>query len=232
MGYTRERFNMDHAEAARKFAVEQYILGELSETEREEFERHFFECTECAEGLEAGTVLVANAKSVLREAQFPERRAAVRERKSWFSFSGWGFAPAAALAGCAILAVLTGYQNLVQIPALEGRAASGDMVIAPAISVRAARSAQGLTFSKQSGMMSVTVAHEWEEPYTRYQGEIERAGGPAVAKAEIPATPGDITITAALGRFAPGSYSLNLYGLREGSAERKQVARIPFSLTE
>ena len=55
---------MDHAEATRKFAAEQYLLGELTEQEQEEFELHFFSCPDCAETVEAGAALVANAKAV------------------------------------------------------------------------------------------------------------------------------------------------------------------------
>jgi hypothetical protein len=82
-------------------------------------------------------------------------------------------------------------------------------------------------------MMSVTVAHEWDEAYSRYQGELERAADHAViAKAEIADTPGNITVSVGTRRFPTGSYLLNLYGLREGSAERTSVARVAIKLTE
>ncbi len=58
---------MDHWEATRNFAVEQYLLGELSETQRDEFEHHFFDCPECAEGVVTAAILVANARAVFRE---------------------------------------------------------------------------------------------------------------------------------------------------------------------
>jgi anti-sigma factor RsiW len=56
---------MDHAEATRKSAAEQYLLGEMSEEEALEFERHFFACADCAEAVEAGAALAANARKVL-----------------------------------------------------------------------------------------------------------------------------------------------------------------------
>jgi anti-sigma factor RsiW len=220
---------MDHAEAARRFAAEQYLLGELPEADREAFEAHFFECQECAEALETGTTLVANARAVFREPAIRERREPAREKKKWFRLPDWSFAPVAALAGCAVLAVLAGYQNLVQIPALRG---GPEFSLAPAVMVRAARS-EGLTFSKRNGIMSVTVAHEWDEAYSRYRGEFERAADHAViAKAEIAETPGNITMSAGTKRFPTGSYFLNLYGLHDGSGERTPVARVAITLTE
>lgn len=55
---------MDHTEAVRKLAVEQYLLGELSGRELEEFEEHFFGCPECVEALEIGTGFMKDARGV------------------------------------------------------------------------------------------------------------------------------------------------------------------------
>jgi len=219
---------MDHAEATRRFAVEQYLLGELSDPEQEEFEEHFFVCPDCAALLETGSTFIANAQAVFRESE-ARRASPVRERKTWFLFPGWSLAPAAALAGCAILAVITGYQNLVEIPALR----QPGLAMAPAVSVRAARALQDLSFSKRSGILSLTVAHEWEEAYAGYQAEIERAADHRIiSTAEITGTPEDIMVTSGLERFATGSYFLNLYGLRTGPAARTAIARVPFTLTQ
>jgi hypothetical protein len=223
---------MDHSEATRDFAVEQYLLGDLKEVRRDEFEDHFFDCPECAEDVKAGTILVDNLKAVFREQVAMENHAAVPKRFKWLPFAGWGFMPAAPIAACAILVALAGYQNLVQLPAMRAHAVSSRLVLSPAIFVRAARAQQGLTFSKRNGIMSVTVAHEWEEPYSRYEAEIERASDHhVISKAEIGATPSDITILTGLQQFETGSYFLNLYGVRTGSA-RTPVARVPLTLME
>ena len=224
---------MEHSEASKNFAVERYILGELGETQRDEFENHYFDCPECAEDLKEATILVANVKAVFSEEKINESRAAVPKRIQWLPFAGWSLIPAVPIAGCVTLAVLAGYQNLVQIPAMRAHTVSNQLVLTPAILVRAARAQQGLTFSKRNGIMSVTIAHEWEEIYSRYQIEIERASDRQVnSKAEIAAASSDLTASAGLQGFETGLYFLSLYGVHEGSMERTQVARVPVTITE
>jgi len=129
--------------------------------------------------------------------------------------------------------VVAGYQNLVQIPALRQSAGSGDLAMAPAITIRAARAPQGVTFGKGNGIITLTVVHEWEESYSRYTAEIEQAADHRVVlNTGIAAMPGDLAIAMRPERLETGLYVLTIYGLREGSAERTAVARVPFTLTE
>jgi hypothetical protein len=222
---------MDHVEATRRMAAEQYLLDEMSAAEREEFEEHFFACDECADAVETGTVLVTNARAIFQET--PERRRLVAEKKPWFGWlwQGWSLAPGLAMAGCALLAVLVGYQNFVQIPGLRRQAESGEFAMMAAIPVRAARSAQELTLSKHTGLLTLRAVHEWEDSYPRYEATIERASGEVLLKTESPATQEDLTISLRPERLQAGQYTLVIYGLTEGS-EKKVVQRVPFQLTE
>src|SRR5258708_5386036 len=85
---------MDHAEAVNSQAVERYLLGQMADSETELFEMHFFECTECTEEIESGTLLAENVRAV-----FTHRLA-----KSW---------------AAAVLAVITVYQSGLVVPALR-----------------------------------------------------------------------------------------------------------------
>src|SRR5579872_4049465 len=58
---------MDHTEAVRSNAAERYAIGDLPLVEVEEFERHFFECSQCSEELRTLSVLVTNARAVFSE---------------------------------------------------------------------------------------------------------------------------------------------------------------------
>jgi hypothetical protein len=137
------------------------------------------------------------------------------------------------LAGCLLMLLVVGYQNMVQIPALLHRNESGALAMAPAVPVRAARRQQALTFSRRKGMLSLTIAHEWEQAYSGYAAEIERSKDHRVVlKTEIAATAADLSVSALPEGLETGPYTLTIYGLREGSTEKTAVARVPFTLTE
>jgi len=217
---------MDHAEAARKLAVEQYLLGELSGPQREEFEEHFFDCPECVEALEMGAGLMQNARAVFQE-EGTLRPAGQRIRWDWDFWAGRRWAPTAAMAGWALACILAGYQFL------GSSSQSGAFVIAPAVSVEATRAAQALTFSRRQPVIAINVRHEWEETYSGYQGEIERgADHRIVSSSKIASASGDFAISMRPNGFAPGAYVLTFYGLREGKAEKTPLERVPFTLTE
>ena len=217
---------MDHAEAARKLAVEQYLLGELSGPERQEFEEHFFDCPECVEALEMGAGFMQNARAVFQEDR-ALRPAREKIRWNWAFWTGWRLAPAAAVAGWAVACVLAGYHFL------GSSSASSPFVIAPAVTVQATRATQSLTFSRRQSIIALTVPHEWEETYSSYQGEIERGVDHRVLwSSKVAAAPGDFAITIQPKGLGLGSYVLTLYGLREGTAEKTAVERVPFTLTE
>jgi hypothetical protein len=62
---------MDHAEAIKMGAVERYMLADLSVSEVEEFERHFFDCPQCSEELRTLSILRENARAVFIENSTP-----------------------------------------------------------------------------------------------------------------------------------------------------------------
>jgi hypothetical protein len=107
---------MDHKEAIRLQAAEKYVLGELRGTLREEFEEHFFDCAECAEGMKAAAIFVDNSREVLRQGarNVPqEQTGSIWER--WF---GW-LKPAIAVPAFALLLLALGYQSFVTVPRLK-----------------------------------------------------------------------------------------------------------------
>src|SRR5262245_40943991 len=110
---------MEHSEAIDMKAAERYVLGDLSVSEVEEFERHFFDCPQCSEELRMLSVLQENARAVFVE-PIPGPRAEpvqvpvpapvpVRESTSWWSGLAaiwrqpWAIAPALAAVVLAVL---------------------------------------------------------------------------------------------------------------------------------
>ncbi len=62
---------MNHSEAIESFAVAAYLLGDLSETQRNAFEMHYIDCPLCAEAVWAGTKMFAAGREAVKS---PERK--------------------------------------------------------------------------------------------------------------------------------------------------------------
>src|SRR5258706_13906018 len=84
---------MDHNEAIQLQVAVKYVLGELSPVQREEYEEHYFDCSECASDLKAAATFVDAAREVLRqETASSLAKDSVAARGGWL---GW-FQPVAA----------------------------------------------------------------------------------------------------------------------------------------
>src|SRR5438045_3517943 len=58
---------MEHRDALTTNASDRYLLGEMSEPERFDFEAHYFECVECAADVRAGHALARGVRAVCAE---------------------------------------------------------------------------------------------------------------------------------------------------------------------
>jgi hypothetical protein len=56
---------MSHDQAVSSQAAERYILGELTQSERDAFEGHYFDCSTCFEQVELGAQFLGRAREVL-----------------------------------------------------------------------------------------------------------------------------------------------------------------------
>jgi hypothetical protein len=59
---------INHEDAAMNLMAEKYLLGELTESEREAYEDHLFSCQACFEQVKAGTELVSHLRQIGAEA--------------------------------------------------------------------------------------------------------------------------------------------------------------------
>jgi Putative zinc-finger len=111
---------MDHNEAIQLQAAVKYVLGELSPVQREEYEEHYFDCSECAIDLKAMAAFADTAREVLRE-----ERACSLAKDLAPARGGWlrWFQPMTAVpVFAALLLLIVGYQNAVTIPHLKNTA--------------------------------------------------------------------------------------------------------------
>jgi hypothetical protein len=107
---------MDHNQAIQLQAAVKYVLGELSQVQREEYEEHYFDCAECAIDLKALATFADTTREVLRQEKasaLAADRAPVR--------GGWPrwLQPVAAVPVFAALLLIVAYQNTVTIPKLK-----------------------------------------------------------------------------------------------------------------
>jgi anti-sigma factor RsiW len=58
---------MDHIEAVRLQAAEMYLLGELPNSQREEYEEHYFDCADCAEDIMDAVAFMEGARQAFRD---------------------------------------------------------------------------------------------------------------------------------------------------------------------
>src|SRR6185295_11202419 len=81
---------MDHEQAVKMHAAERYLLDELSQEERDDFEEHYFTCVNCADEVRAAFAFADNTKAVFsRQADAAAARPVIvepRPRMDWFAW--------------------------------------------------------------------------------------------------------------------------------------------------
>jgi hypothetical protein len=109
---------MEHIEAVQMKAAEKYVLGELSDEQREQFEEHYFDCTDCATDVQAMATFVTAGRMISEEdAAAKQAGKEVKQRHGWFAW----LRPVVAIPAIGALAAVVIFQNAVQIPALKER---------------------------------------------------------------------------------------------------------------
>jgi len=121
---------MDHPQAVSTLATERYLLGEMTEQERDAFEAHYFDCAECAEDVRTAALMTGGARAGLigapRVVPFEPRTTARRPSR---------FSVALPWAVAATLAVAVGYQSVTRgtgVPTLTAPVALDPITLRPA----------------------------------------------------------------------------------------------------
>jgi hypothetical protein len=218
-------------------AAERYVLGELQETEREQFEEHFFSCPECAQDVRDLANITAGAKEILsqaRKAEPPRQRAAypsavpaADRRWAWLRLNP-GLAWAGALAAMTLVAVATGYQA-AQLRGLLRPQAVASFLLRPetrgeAASIPAQRI--GAFLLLEADLPGSTSELQWDIRATGSQKIIDRQTAPAPErgtsfKVLLPSSllaPGEYTLT--VGSAAAPSENPRIFRFKIGSGER------------
>ena len=143
---------MTHQQAVRTMASERYLLDEMSELERYQFEAHYFDCDECAEDVRLGETIREEVKANgAMPAQKPVAAPLQFKRPAWRQAS-----VAIPWAAAAALTVTVGYQSMVTMPAL--RQADTPQALSPVVLRGATRGADPVVKISGSGDTFVTLA--------------------------------------------------------------------------
>lgn len=228
---------MDHVTALNERSAERYVLGEMSIVETEEFERHFFECDECALAVEESQILTANARAVLSEAE-PEALGEESKGRPKPSFGdalrAWWYRPLALFpaAAAVLLAAFSVYQGAIVIPQLQRQL--GEARALPAFQLIAASRGAASQVRIPAGTASFAVSADIppDAHFAGYVCEVSMGGRVLFQlNAPPPAEGQPITILIPAKGLSAGQYELAIYGAEaSGGARRDRVSTFPFEL--
>lgn len=222
---------MDHNEVVRQKLTERYLLNELEGQERDEFEEHFFECSECAFDIRAASEFVESSKVILgqpaEEVAPVGRETREPARSSWWAWLRPQFAGVA----LALLIAVVGYQNLVTLPRLRGALRQPQSPPWVAVAVGTWGNA-GPTIPVQEGKsFLIFVRIPPDGGYTRYIADLYNPAGGLEYSLTIPATSlqDQWPVLIPGGNHEAGNYRISVHGVA-GSGEIKDVGSAPFTL--
>jgi hypothetical protein len=229
---------MDHSEALQMRAVERYTLSDLSVSEVEEFERHFFDCPQCSEELRTLTILQDNARAVFIEhvpspsaASLPAVPVPPGAKAGWWrDMKGllWLRPSVAAPAFAAlVVAIFAGYEAGARHPA-------GDLQTISAFPLYAASRGDETVVSPPAGaeFYSIYMDRTWERDYSSYRAVLQDDPGATDRYSMNLAapTPGHpIYVLTPVRALSDGKYVLRILGI-DDAGKQTEVAHYPFSL--
>ncbi|HWR34850.1 MAG TPA: zf-HC2 domain-containing protein [Clostridia bacterium] len=226
---------MDHSEAIKMIAAEKYLLGELTASERDAFEDHYFSCEECAADVKSAAVFVDNVREVLRAELAPRKaEAAVDNKRSWFAW----LRPAYAAPLLAILLVVVGYQNFVTIPRMNrGKSAAAPQALATFSLVTAgSRSGSGITIAVEKNTpFGLYFDIPSSSEFSSYSCEVQSESGKRLFSVGVPAQQARDSVQLLIpgATLESGQYYLVVLGNRNeqaASTPGQEVARLPFAV--
>ena len=220
--------SMLHQEALTTKASERYLLGEMSEPERFDFEAHYFDCPACADEVRAGAALARGIQAVYSEdALLRPKALEVREirRRNWLAW----LSPSSLVPSSAAIAVgcLAAWQGLVVIPSL--RWAGAPQALSP-IPLRAAARGeeQALDVRRDQPVSALSLDINAAEPGEALKYDLVAPGGAVRYHGDAQAPPAGSSLIVFLPNSAireSGSWQLLLHNQRA-----IEIGRFPFSV--
>jgi hypothetical protein len=227
---------MDHNEALQLQAAEKYVLGELSQVQREEYEEHYFDCAECAVDIRVLATFADTTREVLRQER--ERQLArdlVPARGGWLRW----LQPVVAVPAFAALLLIIAYQNTVTIPQARDEASSGAAQIF--VASRAPKMAVvrgGEEIVKVSARPNESLPLKFDftptPSFDAYVCQLQDESGRSVLQVRVPGsfTNKELNLVVPANRVKPGKYTLVFTGDpgAKGQPTKDEVLRLTFAI--
>jgi len=220
--------SMQHQQALATKAAERYLLDEMSEPERLEFEAHYFDCPACAGDVRTGAALARGVKAVCAEdAALRPHTSVVREmtQSGWFSW----LSPAALVPSSAAVALgcLAAWQAFVVIPPL--RWAGSPQALSPIVLRAAARGEeQTLAIRRDHAVSLLSLDVNSAGPGVPLTYEVIAPGGATRHRGAAQAPPAGSPLIVVLPNGAIRESGAWVLLLR--NQQGAEIARYPFSV--
>jgi hypothetical protein len=225
---------MEHSEAIRTKAAEQYLLGELTGALREEYEEHFFTCPECALEVSAGAAFIENTREAGRiEISNVPATIRIPESARWFDLI---LRPAFALPALAALVLLVVYQNVMVIPDLKTSISSVSSPQALATTmlrpgeVRGGNSSIVKASKGRPILISLDIPPHQSVLFYNCELLTESGKQEIVFRIEGSDVTDSMQVLLPSGRLTAGNYTILVRGGGDNSATGPEIARYPFTL--
>jgi hypothetical protein len=206
---------MTHDDAIETMAAERYILDDLGPAERDAFEEHFFDCTEC-------TADVRDAATIADGVRTGTRIVPAKH------YTGWA---ATAAAAAVVIALSTQYAPQIARLWKHSPAPAGEPArIIPGeqnIDLGATRTAQPVYTIVGNQSVSVGFVIPVTDPHPPYICELRDDGGRIVGSTTVKTkneAVDPVSLLIPAGKFHNGQYKL---GIRGGERE---IASYPFTV--
>lgn len=206
---------MDHNEAIQQQAAVKYVLGELSQPQRDAYEEHYFDCSLCAVDVKAAAAFIDASGEILRqEAAVSAPGVPTPARGGWFAW----LKPAFAVPAFAALLLVIGYQTFVIArKAPEMAASAGSPILFTSYPLRGVNTAgeEGRTLSiRPAEAFFLNFDFVPTSAFDSYIGQLEDSQGHVLLRSNISGanTNQEAHLPIPGGLLHPGKYVLAFYG--------------------
>jgi hypothetical protein len=236
---------MDHDTVVRQKMTERYLLDELDARARDEFEEHYFDCTDCAADVHAGALFVEQSKIEL--AENPSLGVARRPvmlpgppEPGWLAALHAGLhnmlRPALVAPVMILLLAVVGYQNLVTYPHLQQALTMPQVLPWASVNVGTYGSETPIVTTAPGSAFLLFVRIPPEGSYSHYIGELYNSAGKIEESFAIPVSSEQKTagqdqwpVQISAAHLAAGNYTLAVRGVGT-TGDNKEVGRASFEL--